>query len=264
MTAGALRGGRETFVTMKLPNAMVFDGRDGSKDRTEFYLAALNSHGSSAFRCLVTPIRLTSHRDRSLLGFYLSSGARPSELLGLTNGLVRWDEQTITVVRKGTRALQRIPAAPDAFVWFSLYQAALPAELTAPDQPAWWTLRKPHRQLNYDAMRAVVRRANEALGSNWSLHDLRHTAAMRMQDDPNMRLSDIQTILGHTSIVTTQKYLRPREVEVFEHAQAHFRRLRERATSPGSDKPPSGVGAIAVGYSADDMNELFGGGQCHV
>lgn len=43
-TAGALRGGRETFVTMKLPEAMTFDGVDGSKDRTEFYLAALNSH----------------------------------------------------------------------------------------------------------------------------------------------------------------------------------------------------------------------------
>ena len=43
-TAGALRGGRETFVTMKLPNSMVFDGIDGSKDRTDFYLAALNSH----------------------------------------------------------------------------------------------------------------------------------------------------------------------------------------------------------------------------
>ena len=40
-TAGALRGGRETLVTMKLPEAMVFDGRDGSKDRTELYLAAL-------------------------------------------------------------------------------------------------------------------------------------------------------------------------------------------------------------------------------
>ena len=43
-TAGALRGGRETFITMKLPNSMVFDGIDGSKDRTDFYLAALNSH----------------------------------------------------------------------------------------------------------------------------------------------------------------------------------------------------------------------------
>ena len=43
-TAGALRGGRETFVTMKLPKSMSFDGVDGSNDRTDFYLAALNSH----------------------------------------------------------------------------------------------------------------------------------------------------------------------------------------------------------------------------
>ena len=43
-TAGALRGGRETFVTMKLPTSMTFEGRDGSKDRTDWYLAALNSH----------------------------------------------------------------------------------------------------------------------------------------------------------------------------------------------------------------------------
>jgi phage/plasmid-like protein (TIGR03299 family) len=58
-TAGALRGGRETFVTMKMPESMSFDGIDGSKDRTDFFLAALNSHdGSSKFRFLVTPIRI--------------------------------------------------------------------------------------------------------------------------------------------------------------------------------------------------------------
>jgi phage/plasmid-like protein (TIGR03299 family) len=58
-TAGALRGGREIFVTMKLPESMTFDGRDESKDRTDFYLAALNSHdGSSKFRFLVTPVRI--------------------------------------------------------------------------------------------------------------------------------------------------------------------------------------------------------------
>jgi len=43
-TAGALRGGREMFVTMRLPESMTFDGIDGSKDRTDFMLAALNSH----------------------------------------------------------------------------------------------------------------------------------------------------------------------------------------------------------------------------
>lgn len=58
-TAGALRGGRETFVTMKLPEAMTIVGHDGSRDRTDFYIAALNSHdGTSAFRFLVTPIRI--------------------------------------------------------------------------------------------------------------------------------------------------------------------------------------------------------------
>ena len=46
---GALRGGRETFVTMRLSEPMTFDGVDGSKDRTDFYLAALNSHCHRSF-----------------------------------------------------------------------------------------------------------------------------------------------------------------------------------------------------------------------
>ncbi|MBN3459772.1 DUF945 domain-containing protein [Mycobacterium sp. DSM 3803] len=58
-TAGALRGGRETFLTMKLPKTMTFEGHDGSKDRTDWYLAALNSHdGSSKFRLLLTSVRI--------------------------------------------------------------------------------------------------------------------------------------------------------------------------------------------------------------
>ncbi|MGH3871552.1 MAG: hypothetical protein ACRDSR_08585 [Pseudonocardiaceae bacterium] len=45
----------------------------------------------------------------------------------------------------------------------------------------WWILRRPLRALGYDAARAMFTRANAALGSNWSLHDLRHTAAYRME-----------------------------------------------------------------------------------
>ncbi|WP_342314635.1 site-specific integrase (plasmid) [Mycobacterium avium subsp. hominissuis] len=203
---------------------------------------------------------LSSHRDRALIAFYLSSAARPAELLGLTNGMVRWDEQTITVLRKGTRVLQRIPASPDAFVWFNLYQATLPTELTQPESMAWWTIRKPYRPLGYDALRAVLRRVNDTLGANWSLHDLRHTAAMRMQEDPNMTLTDIQTILGHSSLVTTQKYLRPREADVFTHAQTHYKWLRERmAAGPQIDSAISAT--LAADYSAADMDELFGGAQ---
>jgi phage/plasmid-like protein (TIGR03299 family) len=55
-TAGALRGGRETFVTMKMPETMRL-GPSG--DALDVYLSALNSHdGRSAFRFLVTPVRI--------------------------------------------------------------------------------------------------------------------------------------------------------------------------------------------------------------
>ena len=34
-------------------------------------------------------------------------------------------------------------------------------------------------------------RASAALGANWSLHDLRHSAAYRMARDPGMPLTDV-------------------------------------------------------------------------
>ena len=42
----------------------------------------------------------------------------------------------------------------------------------------------------------MFNRANAALGANWSLHDLRHTAAYRMARDPQMPLTDVQWVLG--------------------------------------------------------------------
>lgn len=54
-TAGSLRGGRQVFVTMKLPHHVKVAGVDD----VEVNLAALNSHdGSQAFRLLVTPTRI--------------------------------------------------------------------------------------------------------------------------------------------------------------------------------------------------------------
>ena len=52
------------------------------------------------------------------------------------------------------------------------------------DDPLWWTLRRPFRPLTYHAAYRMFCRANVALGSNWSLHDLRHTAAYRMAATP--------------------------------------------------------------------------------
>jgi hypothetical protein len=56
---------------------------------------------------------------------------------------------------------------------------------------------------------AMFTRANAALGSNWTLHDLRHTAAYRMVRDPQMPLTDVRWVLGHAHLSTTQGYLNP-------------------------------------------------------
>jgi phage/plasmid-like protein (TIGR03299 family) len=60
-TAGSLRGGRETFVTMKLPHTLTLDTGHGAEhsDDIDLYLAAMSSHdGTAAWRVIVTPVRI--------------------------------------------------------------------------------------------------------------------------------------------------------------------------------------------------------------
>lgn len=59
--------------------------------------------------------KLTYNRDRALITFYISTGARASELLGVPQGLVSPGDQTIGVVRKGSQVLQHLRASADAF-----------------------------------------------------------------------------------------------------------------------------------------------------
>ena len=85
--------------------------------------------------------QLGSRRDRALVAFWVSTGARASELLGATVADVDPGQQLIKVIRKGTRAMQPLPAAADAFVWLRLYQVQLAGMApSGRDQPLWWTL----------------------------------------------------------------------------------------------------------------------------
>jgi hypothetical protein len=135
---------------------------------------------------------LHSHRDRALVAFYVSTGARASELLSATRGGADPGRQLITVVRKGTRELQQLPASTDAFVWLRLYQLEMDGELPrGSGQPLWWTLRRPFRPLAYQAAHRMFERAGRAAGMDATLHSLRHTAAYRMAEDPALPLTDV-------------------------------------------------------------------------
>ncbi|MGH3218428.1 MAG: tyrosine-type recombinase/integrase [Streptosporangiaceae bacterium] len=135
---------------------------------------------------------LPSHRDRALVAFYVSTGARASELLSATRGGTDPGRQLITVVRKGTRELQQLPASADAFVWLRLYQVEMDGKLPrGSGQPLWWTLRRPFRPLGYHAAHRMFERAGAVAGTDATLHSLRHTAAYRMAEDPALPLTDV-------------------------------------------------------------------------
>lgn len=200
--------------------------------------------------------RLGSNRDRALVAFWVSTGARAAELLGATQEDADPGQQLITVIRKGSRAMQRLPASPDAFVWLRLYQAEMQGKVPAGrDQPLWWTLRQPFRPLTYHAARAMFIRAGALLGANWSLHDLRHTAAYRMARDPEMPLTDVQAVLGHAQLSTTQIYTTPTSEDVIASVLAHHAR-RADGRAPAAET--RGADAAMPRYRPESLEVLFG------
>jgi integrase len=193
---------------------------------------------------------LGCHRDRALVALWVSTGARAAELLGVTCADIDPGQQLITVIRKGSRALQQLPASPDAFVWLRLYQQQMQDLVPAGrDQPLWWTLRRPFRPLTYHAAHRMFTRTNTRLGSNWTLHDLRHTAAYRMARDPQMPLTDVQWVLGHAQLSTTQRYLSPLPEDVIANVLAFYQRGAGRRVEPA----PGGLR-----YRPESLDVLFG------
>src|SRR6266568_3282325 len=198
--------------------------------------------------------RLPSHRDRALVAFYVSTAARAPELLSATVAGVDPGRQLITVVRKGTGELQELPASTDAFVWLRLYQVEM-ADLIPRGrrQPLWWTLRRPVRPLTYHAAHRMFERACQKAGTAATLHSLRHTAAYRMADDSALPLTDVQFVLGHAQLTTTQVYLTPRKEEVIRRVLAHHAEQTRQAAARTRPAP-------APGYRPETLDVLFRNG----
>jgi integrase len=195
---------------------------------------------------------LPSNRDRALVAFYVSSGARASELLSVTRSRVDPGRQLISVVRKGSGVLQELPASSDAFVWLRLYEVEMEGLLPAGRrQPLWWTLRRPFRPLSYHAAHRMFERVNDEAGTTATLHALRHTAAYRLASDPSLPLTDVQFVLGHAKLSTTQLYLTPRKEDVIRRVLAHYAEQTKQAVEQARKTP-------APGYREETLEVLFG------
>lgn len=191
---------------------------------------------------------LPSNRDRAIVALGVSSGPRASELLGMRLEHVDVGRQVVLLQTKGRRDLEEVPASPDAFLWLAAYLAETEEGRPAGDTRIWWTLRRPVRPMTYSALRQVLNRANEQLGgANVTFHDLRHTYCMRMLDDPSLLITDVQVLMRHASILSTQIYSRARIDDLVRRMQEHYNR-------PAPAEP-----SVDAGYDAADMSVLFPG-----
>ncbi len=186
---------------------------------------------------------MTCDRDRALMLFYWTSGARAAEILGLTLADVDWSGSCVYVVSKGTRLREAVPVSAEALRYLLRYLDEFgPRD---PSAPLWLTRRGRPRPLSYSAFRRIFQRVNETLGTNWTLHDMRHSAATRMANDPALSLPEVQAVLRHASITTTGEYLAVRVEDLIDRMQEHYTRPRPKR-------------AFAPGYDPDDIKVVFG------
>jgi len=187
--------------------------------------------------------QMPSDRDRALVACYVSSGARAEELLSATVEDVDWAGQRMSVVSKGSRERRMVPLSPEALTWLGRYLRTFEGPVAG---PLWRTVRGESRPLTYGAARRVLQRANETLGTNWTLHDLRHTAATRMVSSGVLTLPEVQVVLGHADLRTTSIYTVPRIEEVIDKMQDHY----------AQPAPPPR--RFAPGYADEDIAIVFG------
>lgn len=163
-------------------------------------------------RLMAEPARLKSMkglRDRAMLELLYSTGLRVSELVNLTVPDVNIEQWT---VRCGTGANARvIPVSPRAMGALTEYLEKGRAELARPEDGMLFVNMRGG-QLTRQGLWLIIKHYVEQAGIKVQVtpHTLRHSFAIhRLKEGSEM--SELQELLGHANISTTQAYNQARE-----------------------------------------------------
>ncbi|MFW6172019.1 MAG: site-specific tyrosine recombinase XerD [Planctomycetota bacterium] len=151
-----------------------------------------------AFRC----------RDRALLELLYATGCRASELSHLTTSDVHLEQRFCKCHGKGDKQ-RLVPLGESAVEVIERYGKQERPKLAAraPTAPAWLLLSRRGRRLRREAIWELVKKYAARVGvpSTVSPHTLRHSFATHVLAG-GADLRQVQEMLGHASIATTQIY----------------------------------------------------------
>ena len=144
-------------------------------------------------------------RDAAMLELLYATGVRVAELVGLDIGDVGFDNRTVRVTGKGNK--QRVvpfgvPACRALERWLRQGRPALVRERSG---DALFLGVRGGRIDPRTVRRVVHERAQAAGVPDISPHALRHSAATHLLDG-GADLREVQEMLGHSSLKTTQRY----------------------------------------------------------
>jgi site-specific recombinase XerD len=145
----------------------------------------------------------TGVRDRALLAIMLRAGLRCAEALALRQRDIDFASHRIRVMGKGKKE-RVVPIDPVLELYLLEWRDRRP-----PGERFFNTVREPKgRPLDTRAIRRMVKRRGLKAGIN-DLHPhlLRHTCATVWVSRPELELHEVQLLLGHARLTTTQRYL---------------------------------------------------------
>lgn len=187
------------------PAALVSYPRIG--ERLTAYLTV-----DDVFALLTLPDRTTpaGKRDAAILEILYSTGIRVGELMALNVPDISWDESVVRVMGKGKKE-RIVPIGGPALTSLRYYtEARTPGAWGIPepaiDPQALFINRRGGRLTDRSVNRIIKRYILVgALTLNVSAHKLRHAFATHLLE-MGADLRDIQEMLGHETISTTQRY----------------------------------------------------------
>lgn len=143
-----------------------------------------------------------TRRERAIVEVLYSTGCRLSELASMEISQINHQEMSTTVVGKGNKERKVY------LTYLAMYH--LERYLVTREDNCDYvfaTLRKPIRQLSNRSIQDVVDNIEKrcSLNKNMHPHTFRHTLAQSMLDN-GASLEEVQHILGHSNISTTQVY----------------------------------------------------------